>query len=140
MSKWIFDLILSEVLYPKLGRGLTSTRQLKTIGRQQLGDSFRGVFAINTMVKLNPGECEIVNTDEIDKRGEHWLAFFRVDDTVLVFDSFGRSYKNMFNTTVLKERLGVNRIQDASRMSLQSVLEFDCGQKCLAYLIMARYW
>lgn len=140
MSRRVFDNILDNILYPKLGHGLTSTRQLRKTGQEQLGGIFKGVFAINTMKPLNDQECEIVNTDEAGGRGEHWIAFIRDGDIVYAFDSYGRSHRNILDEDELKRRLGVNYIHDSTRACLQSVLQQDCGQKCLAFLIMSKYW
>ena len=35
--------------------------------------------------------ASVVNTDEINQLGQHWVAFFTINDSMECFDSFGRN-------------------------------------------------
>ena len=39
-------------------------------------------------IKEFPG-AYVVNTDESNQPGQHWVAFFTINDTIECFDSFG---------------------------------------------------
>ena len=71
-----------------------TTQQLSYLVKQDacLAPIFEGVFTADQ----SPGEPEkcnprayIVNTDEIDKLGGHWLAIFTMGYKCEVFDSYG---------------------------------------------------
>ena len=71
-----------------------TTEQLSHLAKQDacLAPIYEGVFAADQL----PGSPEkiqdrayIVNTDEIDKPGTHWLAIFTKNYKCEVFDSYG---------------------------------------------------
>ena len=71
-----------------------TTEQLSYLAKQDacLAPIYEGVFAADQL----PGSPEkiqdrayIVNTDEIDKPGTHWLAIFTKNYKCEVFDSYG---------------------------------------------------
>ena len=55
-----------------------------------VSQSFLGVAVDRLPVKEFPGSY-VVNTDETDQPGQHWVAFHTVDDTIECFDSFGKN-------------------------------------------------
>ena len=67
--------------------------QIETALRQDkfASQSFVGVFdAQRPPVKEFPGSY-VVNTDGTGQSGQHWVAFYTVDDTMECFDSFGKN-------------------------------------------------
>ena len=63
--------------------------------------SFVGVFAADRLpVKEFPGSY-VVNTDETGQPGQHWVAFYTVDDTIECFDSFGKD-PGVYNAHIKK--------------------------------------
>lgn len=52
--------------------------------------NFRGVFMRNTLPQTpRTNECGVVNLDEIEGDGTHWVAYRKTRDKVVYFDSFG---------------------------------------------------
>lgn len=52
---------------------------------------FRGCFMRNTLPKrCNKRECGVINLDDKDGPGTHWVSYYKKDDgTCYYFDSFG---------------------------------------------------
>ena len=71
---------------------------------------------------MESGQCLIVNTDKADESGEHWLALAHdLKRGVIAYDSFGRQ--------VAPWALASDPDPE------QRLLEQNCGQRCLAWLI-----
>lgn len=70
---------------------------------------FRGVFMQNSLpldgVKVN--ECAILNLDDKNGTGTHWVAYKKVGKDVTYFDSFG----NLKPPKELLDYLGVDKIK-----------------------------
>jgi len=94
------------------------TSKLDGVGKHLFGDKFIGVFARDTMPKLEKGQYLIFNLDTSDKPGSHWVAL--TND--LVYDSFGRDMKHVTQTGQTDP--------DAE----QSKTELNCGARCIAFL------
>jgi hypothetical protein len=95
-----------------------STSNLTTVAKHLFGDKFVGVFARNTMPKLEKGQYLIFNLDTSDKSGSHWVAL----TTDLVYDSYGQNLKHIVQTTPTDP--------DAE----QTNSELNCGARCIAFL------
>ena len=94
-----------------MGNQRTSQLQLDEAGRSMFGHNWRGVFASEEPLPLT-GYC-LVNTGTRKSGGEHWLAHGRG----VWYDSFGRS-----------------KYGDDSGDAEQRTDEYNCGQRCLAWL------
>jgi hypothetical protein len=54
---------------------------------------FDGVYAKDLLENIeSPPELIICNTDDSDKKGEHWLAFFFHNEICEFYDPLGKSY------------------------------------------------
>ena len=47
-----------------------------------------GVYSRNNLSKIKDGAC-IINLDEYESIGTHWIALYVSDNNVTYFDSFG---------------------------------------------------
>ena len=54
---------------------------------------FRGCFSQAIFPKLLPNQFVIVNTDASNQSGEHWLLIASKNDSILLYDSFGRAFE-----------------------------------------------
>jgi len=80
----------------------------------------------------------IVNTDDSNGPGIHWMSIIKNKSNIYVYDSFGRRTSNVlkkFNRRVLK---GGYRIVESKRDAEQSDYQEDCGLRCIAWLLVAR--
>ena len=95
--------------------------------------SFLGVFARDEIPKnINYPACFVMNTENRNKPGQHWLAFYYDSKgTCYFFDSYGRSpdyynFKTYIERTAKKCFFSDNRIQGHS---------YFCGYYCVFYLL-----
>ena len=95
--------------------------------------NFKGVISRNEIpvkVKNIPGQCFIINLDDTEGPGTHWVAVKITADFVNYFDSFGmqppQELINLCYTFNKLYKYESNQFQD-----LSSVL---CGYYCLYFL------
>ena len=107
-----------------------NTSQLERILQTDVmtSDMYRGVYAMDTLPELQHGSY-IINTDDADEPGEHWLAVFNDNGDVEYFDSFGRApwYER------LKLFLGTEYKYNAT--PLQLLFSNACGFYCVYYIL-----
>jgi hypothetical protein len=104
----------------------TGEDELKTVGEALFGDLFRGVYAADELTvprMLLKNQCCIVNLDERESSGSHWIALAQDGGDLLVYDSFGRSIAIANGDVIHTEN-------DPE----QKMTEMNCGQRCLAWL------
>ena len=119
-----------------MGDKTTFLTQLKKTGSQILGDKFKGVYPSDKIPKLttkNP-YC-ILNLDKSNESGSHWISLVKLSGTpsgCLVYDSFGRN-----NTHIIPSlsKSGNGLVIDTDKDSEQGILETNCGQRSLAFII-----
>lgn len=124
----LYDNLLGYVETIMRDRDVTTGLQLQKYGKIFFGRKFTGVFARDQMpVNIN-FQYMIVNLDNSDQPGSHWVACVRDTNGVLVYDSFGRNIP-----------LFVNQINTESDPE-QLLQEENCGQRCLAFLLVYDYY
>ncbi len=119
-----------------LGNGSTFSTDLARVGYQTLGRRFKGVYPSDRIPRLNDLEpYAIINLDNSSKEGSHWIALaLDADDQRLsVYDSFGRESLKIIPS--LYEAYG-GRIIDSDNDREQRLKEDNCGQRCLAWLLV----
>ena len=102
---------------------ITGEDELRKAGKHLFGRRFKGVFAADEMTvprMLRSGECCILNLDKRNQPGSHWIAIVK-DKEFITYDSFGRKLTNSRHTE-----------DDAE----QHIIEENCGQRSLAWLIV----
>ena len=76
-------------------------------------------------------ESGIVNLDDADGPGTHWVAYAKRGDRVIYFDSFG----NLRPSKELVRYFGQNvKKIEYNRTSYQNYNQRICGQLCLRFL------
>lgn len=117
-----------------VGNKTTYGKQLKYWANQLFDDRFIGVFASNTLPKrLKANQMLIVNLDEIDEPGSHWICVVKSkNNTILAYDSFGRSIEQIIPS--LKQKYKKSKVKSTERDSEQTIRESNCGARCLAFL------
>jgi hypothetical protein len=118
--------VLVHVMESIVGDGETSQDTLLKAGNHVFGSSFTGVFARDKIPpKVN---LAIVNLDESDQPGSHWVALARMPTgQYMVYDSFGRDPTKILPSLQMKL---VSTEQDTE----QHKREENCGARCLAWL------
>lgn len=92
---------------------------------------FRGVFMRNDLPKLGPrkNESAIINLDDKEGPGTHWVAYKKVNNKVIYFDSFG----DLQPPKDLMDYLGVGRVL-YNHKRYQKYDTVVCGHLCLKFL------
>ena len=111
----------------------TGNVELERMGRHLFGTKFRGVFASDGFPALSARQpYAIVNTKSAASGGEHWLGVARVPRTgrLLVYDSYGRTHTSLLRTLPPGS-------EDAELDAEQELSEKKCGQRALAWLVVA---
>ena len=102
----------------------TGEDELRIAGNTLFGVNFQGVYAADELMVprlLNDKQCCICNLSPRSSGGSHWIALAQDGDDLLVYDSFGR---------VVADGDVLHTENDPE----QSLLEMNCGQRCLAWL------
>lgn len=112
-------------------KGVTTNVQLQQLANRMRIPYFRGVFMRTTLpiggVRRN--ESGIVNLDNAEGSGTHWVAYAKRGNHAIYFDSFG----NLRPPRELIRYLEETRIE-YNRMAYQRYDQSNCGQLCLQFL------
>jgi len=98
---------------------------------------FIGVFSADKLPspKAFPA-AYIANTEPSDMSGQHWVAFYCVNDTIECFDSFGR------NPAEYSEHLAAWINDDYKIVQIETLQSDDstvCGQYCMFFVLLRAY-
>lgn len=109
-----------------MGNNTTTTTDLNRMGKALFGKKYKGTHsaAMHLSVPrmlMQIGDCCILNTTS-RMPGEHWVAFARGKKQIYAYDSFGRHVSQLAS--------------DADMDAEQAILESNCGQRCLAWLMV----
>lgn len=135
-AEQLYDTILHQIVEPIIGNTTTNGRQLHKLGKRLFGIKWRGVFAVDKIPKLAKGQYAIVNLDEEDLPGSHWISLIGDGDKVLVYDSYGREPKDIIPKFAKKNKLVSTDIGQTDKDAEQGILETNCGARCIAALIL----
>lgn len=93
---------------------------------------FRGVFMRNDLPNRRPWKYEsaIINLDDKDGPGTHWVAYKKKADEIIYFDSFG----NLRPPQDLINYLGAGSIVKYNYENYQKYDTIICGHLCLKFL------
>lgn len=120
-----------KVITNVLGSGETDSIQLNTIGKELFEDKWNGVFA-RDQVNPNQEGYYICNLDTHLQQGSHWTALAVRGPVIYYFDSFARPQRK---TLKLDDPYHII-ISEKNPRILQNVKEENCGQRCLAWLMV----
>lgn len=108
---------------------MTSNFQLLKLCRNV--KNFRGVFMRNSLPRFPLWkECAIVNLDDRNGFGTHWVAYKKVGNSVSYFNSFG----NLSPPEELISYFGKNVRVSYNKKRYQSYRSKKCGQLCVKFL------
>ena len=100
---------------------------VKTLGIKHL----RGIYSRDGLPSKIKKECGIINLDDKQGPGPHWVCYRNIDSVVEYFDPFGlimpKTALKYFNTCGKHRVYSIDEIQNRN-----SVL---CGYWCLYYLL-----
>ena len=99
------------------------------------GPLLQGVFARDQLPSKIPfPSCLIVNTHEMDKPGEHWLAlFYNQKGKCSFFDSYGLP-PSVYGLDSFVKRTPVS--SEWNRVQYQPIYSKACGYYCFLFLLL----
>lgn len=93
--------------------------------------NFRGVFMRDKLPKKSRAiECGIINLDNNDGPGTHWVTYYKNKSTTTYYDSFG----NLQPPRELVKYIGSNSKIIYNHKQYQTYKTFNCGHLCLEFL------
>lgn len=81
--------------------------------------------------KPNKNECAVVNLDDKDGPGTHWVAYVKRENKIVYFDSFG----DLKPPNELIKYFGPKTCVLYNHEKLQNYNTYNCGHLCLKFLI-----
>lgn len=114
----------------------TYLNELTSIGKKLFGKKYKGTYARDDIKKIKLSDASpycIINNSYYITGGEHWTALCKYPNkkSFLFYDSFGRSYKDL-----IPELKFLGKIKDTDRDVEQKKTEYNCGQRCLSFLLV----
>ena len=94
--------------------------------------NFRGVYMRNNLPKNRPykKETAIINLDNKDSIGTHWVCYKKINNQIKYFDSFG----NLKPPQELIHYFGSGSNVYYNHERFQQFNTFNCGHLCLNFL------
>ena len=90
---------------------------------------FRGVYAIDQLPRLASSAAYVINYDESDEEGSHWVALFNHKGSIDYFDSTGNPPLDIRLQQFIGDTYSYNPFQ------LQQVLGNACGFYSTYYIL-----
>lgn len=92
---------------------------------------FKGIFMRNDLPKkCLKNECAVINLDDLNGPGTHWVAYLKKERDVYYFDSFG----NLPPPVELIQYLGSDSNIYYNYKQYQRFGTVNCGHLCLSFL------
>lgn len=117
----------------RLGDSTTFLSDLALAGTEEFGDGFAGVFSSDNVPPLTVEvPYAVSNLDRSGEPGSHWvaLAHYPGAGCLYGYDSFGRKFEQ------IAPKISKRCITDSDLDAEQKVAESNCGQRCLAWLLV----
>lgn len=116
-----------------MGNGETDSDELEKVGKFLFEDKWVGVFASDEVDPTLQGEgYYLCNLDNHNEDGSHWTALAVRGCVIYYFDSFARTQR----TTLRLEDPHHVIVQEINPNIVQGARESNCGQRCLAWLMV----
>ena len=116
----------------------TMGSEINKWGKLFLGSGFVGVFTADMIPNLKNGQSIIANLDSSDMAGSHWVSIMKEKNNLYFYDSFGRKGKKIMKHATKKIRHML--IEEANLDQEQDIFETNCGQRSIAFLLIAQHW
>jgi len=111
-----------------IGQDTTTNSDLETYAKKLKIKYFRGVFMDDELpMKIKTNECGIVNLQDSDEQGSHWVCYFKKGKLKYYFDSYGLDCSNEVLNYLKRPII-------SSTYQIQKMGSTMCGQYCLYVL------
>lgn len=109
--------------------GITSNIELDNLCKKLFEELYVGSFPSDRIPNLKPYECAIINSDQSNQSGTHWLTILQNPaGTLLKYNSFGDTQASVV--------VNISSALNADLDSEQKTIENNCGQRSIAWLLV----
>ena len=91
---------------------------------------FNGVYSRDNLPKITKKGAYVINLDEYENTGTHWIALFVKTNEVIYFDSFGIEHI----PKEINEFIGSNKTIKANIFRIQAYDSIMCGYFCIEFI------
>ena len=105
-----------------MGTNVTDAHKLNQVAEALFGENYIGTLPFGTVPRMTDKQCCIMNTSD-KMPGEHWFALYKEKGCLYAYDSYGQAH-------LTNAKWSDDDIE-------QSYIETNCGQRCIAWLILA---
>jgi hypothetical protein len=114
----------------------TYSDELESVAKRLIGRPFLGVYAADRVPDLQSHReaYMIVNTDNSDGPGSHWVGLVKQDNDLYMYDSFGRKPRE------LSPEFNGKGYNPTNPNVEQDIQDNDCGIRTLTYLILSKQY
>ena len=125
-----------KILKEYIGNDTTYNDDLERKGKKIFGSRFLGVFSSDKLpTNIKSREMYIANLDKSNESGSHWIAVYKKNNKLYVYDSFGRKSKKIIPSIYRKKGASI-KIKDTQYDAEQHKKEENCGLRSMVALYM----
>ena len=100
---------------------------------------FNGVYSRSNLPKITKNGAYVINLDEYENAGTHWIALFIKTNEVIYFDSFGIEHSSkeidkFIPSKELGSAVGNNKKIKANIFRIQAYDSIMCGYFCIEFI------
>ena len=100
---------------------------------------FNGVYSRDNLPKITRKVAYVINLDEYENTGTHWIALFVKTNEVINFDSFGiehipKEINKFIRFKELGPAVGSNKKIKANIFRIQAYDSIMCGYFCIEFM------
>ncbi len=119
---------------------MSTNVELESICKSLDIKNFRGVYMMDEIEKLSPSRNEsyIVNLQNSNEHGSHWLSIYKKGKSIFYFDSYGAPIPNEIRKHYKTYK--INNFQSDDNIypdkPLQTYSQTICGHLCVLFLLL----
>ena len=120
---------------------MSTNIELETICKSLKINNFIGVFMMDELTQSIPltKECYIVNLQNSNQHGSHWISIYKSNNSIYFFDSFGApiplEIRNRYKNNKIFNFQSLDNIYPSK--PLQNYSQVICGQLCVLFLLLS---
>lgn len=121
-----------KILKPFIGNDTTYSNDLTAKGKAIFGNRYKGTFPSDKLPTIRNRQMYIANLDKSTMKGSHWVAVYKNEGTLYVYDSYGRKSKKIIPSLFQKKGRIIDTEYDAEQTNNQN----NCGLRSVSALYL----
>jgi len=132
-----FNSIKSDIIR-EFGNDAMYDSETTKVGKREIGDEFIGTFSVDNVPLKKHTFYAIVNVDKQSEPGSHWVAVYKQDKKLYIYDSFSRGSKKLLSHLYNQAKQLNLTVIDVNKKADQKGASQVCGPISLAWIIMTK--